>query len=137
MNVIVDTSVWSLALRRRAAPADELEAGLVETLRRLVEEGRVLMIGPIRQELLSGIRRREQFDRLRERLRAFPDEALSTEDYEEAAEMGNRCRGAGLATAAVDLLICAAAIRRQAALLTADADFARYAEVLPLRLLEP
>lgn len=137
MSVLVDTSVWSLALRRREAPLAESETRLVELLRRLVEEGRVLMIGPVRQELLSGIRRREQFESLRRRLRAFPDEALSPEDYEEAAAMGNRCRAGGLAVAAVDLLICAVTIRRQAALLTRDADFGRYAEILPLRLLEP
>ena len=135
MRVLIDTSVWSLALRRRAEALRPREGLHVATLGRLIDEHRVLMIGPVRQELLSGIRHPEQFARLRERLRAFPDEALVSEDYEAAAEMGNHCRGEGLATSTVDLLLCAATIRRAAALFTTDEDFTRYAEVLPLELL--
>ena len=135
MKVLVDTSVWSLALRRRADSLNVLEARQVAVLRRLVDEHRILMIGPVRQELLSGIRHAEQFERLRERLRAFPDEALVSEDYEAAAEMGNQCRSEDLATSTVDLLLCSATIRRAAALFTTDEDFTRYAEVLPLELL--
>lgn len=137
MRILVDTSVWSLALRRHAKTLSPTGRQHVATLGRLIDEHRVLMLGPVRQELLSGVRRREQFAQLRERLRAFPDEVLTVEDYETAAEMGNRCRGEGLAGSAVDLLICAATIRRAAALFTTDRDFARYAEVLPLELLTP
>jgi predicted nucleic acid-binding protein len=135
MKVVVDTSVWSLALRRRQAALSSRERSRVELLGRLIDEFRVVMLGPIRQELLSGIRRAEQFTTLRERLRAFPDEPLQPEDYEEAAAMGNACRAAGLAVSAIDLLICAVTIRREAELLTTDADFERYAKVLPLRLI--
>jgi len=53
MNVLVDTSVWSLALRRREV--DE-ESEIVRELRELIVEGSAVIIGPIRQELLSGIR---------------------------------------------------------------------------------
>jgi predicted nucleic acid-binding protein len=135
--VLVDTSVWSLALRRRAGTLSPSERDHVATLGRLIDEHRVLMIGPVRQELLSGVRHPEQFARLRERLRAFPDEVLTAEDYETAAAMGNRCRGKGLAVSTVDLLLCAATIQRAAALFTTDEDFTRYAEVLPLDLLTP
>lgn len=137
MKVLVDTSVWSLALRRRAETLNPAERRHVTALRRLIEEHRVLMIGPVRQEILSGVRHPDQFARLRERLRAFPDEDLTAEDYETAAEMGNQCRGEGLAVSTVDLLICAATIRRAAALFTTDGDFTRYAQVLPLELLTP
>ena len=137
MRVLVDTSVWSLALRRRSATLNPAEQRHVATLGRLIDEHRVLMIGPVRQELLSGVRHREQFDQLRMHLSAFPDEVLATQDHEAAAEMGNQCRGDGLAVSAIDLLICAATIRRAAALFTTDGDFARYAEILPLELLTP
>ncbi len=137
MRVLVDTSVWSLALRRRGAMLNPVERRHIATLGRLIDEHRVLMIGPVREELLSGVRHREQFEQLREQLRAFPDEVLTTQDYEVAAEMGNQCRGKGLAVSAIDLLICATTIRRAAALFTTDGDFARYAEILPLELLTP
>ena len=137
MRVLVDTSVWSLALRRHAETLGPAERLHVTTLGRLIDEHRILMIGPVRQELLSGLRQPEQFARLRKRLRPFPDEVLTGEDYETAAAMGNQCRGKGLAISTVDLLICAATIRRTAALFTTDGDFTRYAEVLPLELLTP
>ncbi len=132
--MLIDTSVWSLALRRQHEVISPREGKLTKQLRTLIDEDRVLMIGPIRQELLSGIRSAAQFDRLSEGLRSFPDAPLETADYETAAAMGNECRAAGTATSAIDLLICAAAFRRQAQLLTTDRDFERYAEILPLKL---
>ena len=62
-----ETSVWSLVLRRRVRSRDD---ALADELERLIVTYRVVMIGPIRQELLSGIRTHEQYERLRERLRA-------------------------------------------------------------------
>ena len=88
MNVLVDTSVWSLALRRSAAHQSEETAGLVE----LIREGRVAMIGAIRQEILSGVRAPEHYRKLRDRLRAFGDEVLDEADNEEAATWFNRWR---------------------------------------------
>ena len=95
MKVLVDTSVWSLVLRRRVRSRDD---ALADELERLIVTYRVVMIGPIRQELLSGIRTHEQYERLRERLRAFPDLRLHSEDYELAAQFYNQCwsRRAGL-----------------------------------------
>ena len=95
------------------------------------------MIGPIRQELLSGIRSEEQFTHLESALEAFPDEALETEDYVEAARFFNLCRSRGVTPAHIDLLICATAIRRKWAVFSLDADFQRYARILPLRLHGP
>ena len=130
MKVLVDTSVWSLALRRRAA-VDRPE---VRELRALVDEGRVAMIGPIRQELLSGIRTPDGFDLLRTHLRAFVDEPLDIADYERAAEHFNACRAQGLQGSNTDFLICAAAERRHLPILTADDDFVRFAKLLPIAL---
>jgi predicted nucleic acid-binding protein len=130
VKVLVDTSVWSLALRRRA----RIDAPPVQELRLLVEEGRVAMIGPIRQELLSGLRAKESFARVRDHLRAFADETLLAADYERAAEHFNICRAAGIQGSNTDFLICAAAERRNLPILTTDQDFVRFAEVLPIAL---
>jgi predicted nucleic acid-binding protein len=135
MMVLVDTPVWSLALRRRPENLSDREHQLTQALAELIREGRVQMLGPIRQELLSGIREEPQFRKLRDYLRAFPEYALEASDYEEAAHMNNQCRTKGIAGSAVDFLICAAAQRRGWTILTIDQDFQNYASVLPLRLL--
>lgn len=130
MNVLVDTSVWSLALRRRRSNASRETAELVE----LIREGRVAIIGAIRQEILSGIKAAEQYKKLRDRLRAFGDEPLDENDYEEAALCFNRCRAKGLQGSNTDFLICAVSLRRRLALLTTDRDFAGFAKVLGFEL---
>jgi predicted nucleic acid-binding protein len=134
MIVIVDTPIWSLALRRRPGHLSASEQKLTQTLSELIREGRVEMLGPIRQELLSGMREEAQFKKLREYLRAFNEPVLEVFDYEEAASMSNRCRGRGIAGSAVDFLICAAAHRRKWAIFTTDGDFQNYASVLSLVL---
>ena len=126
MNVLVDTSVWSLALRRKSS-TETREAG---ELRTLVEEGRVTMVGAIRQELLSGVRSTEQFKRLRDALRAFPDLLLDEEDYEEGAACFDRCRARGLQGSNTDFLLCAVALRRKISILTTDRDFEGFASLL-------
>jgi len=93
MRVIIDTSVWSLALRRKQSSQESPE---VLTLRELIIDNKVALLGAIRQEILSGIREAEQFARLRDYLRAFPDIDLKIEDYEMAAEFYNTCRSNGI-----------------------------------------
>ena len=102
MMVLVDTSVWSLALRRRQTELSPAEGALSEALGELVREGRSQIVGPVRQELLSGIRGEEGFRKLRDYLRAFDDPQLQVEDYEEAARMNNACRTRGIAGSPVD-----------------------------------
>jgi predicted nucleic acid-binding protein len=130
MNVLVDTSVWSLALRRRKPD----QSGPVRELRELIVEGRAKIIGIIRQEVLSGVREQPQFLRLRESLRAFPDEVTATADHERAAEHFNTCRRRGVQGSIADYLICAVAERLELAILTTDADFQIFAEHIPIRL---
>jgi predicted nucleic acid-binding protein len=108
VKVLVDTAVWSLALRRRA-PAHPS----VDELRRLIAHGRAALIGPIRQEILSGIRDVSVQERLRDHLRAFPDESLERDDYERAAEHFNTCRAKGVQGSTTDFLICAVAERHR------------------------
>lgn len=99
-----------------------------------MRDRRIVMIGPVRQELLSGVREPGAFERLRKRLRAFEDVPLLAEDYERAAGDDKRCRAAGVAGSAVDFLLCAVAQRLDVAIFTTDADFKRYARHLPIRL---
>jgi predicted nucleic acid-binding protein len=134
MMVLVDTPVWSLALRRRPEDISDRDQQLTQALAELIREGRAQLLGPIRQELLSGIREETQFRKLRDYLRAFQEPPLEPADYEEAAQMNNRCRARGIAGSAVDFLVCAAAHRRTWTILTTDRDFQNYASVLPLRL---
>jgi len=134
MNVLVDTSVWSLALRRPTRNLNLTEKTIVAELAELINEGRARIIGLIRQELLSGIRNAGQFTKLEEILRSFADEAVETADYEAAAEISNKCRSKGLAVSVVDMLICAVAERRGWTVFSTDPDFVRYATVLSLKL---
>ncbi len=133
MRVLVDTSVWSLALRR----AKRVDDTTIRELGELIVEGRVVLMGAIRQELLSGIKVKTQFELLREHLRAFPDLELDEGDYEEAASAFNQCRGNGIQGSNTDFLICAAASRRNLAIYTTDRDFQQYAKVLDLELYSP
>jgi len=137
MNTLVDTSVWSLALRRKNESLSTNERLLVAELSELIREGRARVIGLVRQELLSGIRATEQNEQLKLHLRSFPDEVVDTSDYEEAAKAGNRCRAKGVVVSIVDILLCAVAIKRQWAIFTTDPDFSNYAKVLPLRIHAP
>ena len=134
MNILVDTSVWSLALRRKKESLSANEKSLVAELSEVIREGRARVIALVRQELLSGIKTTEQYEKLRIYLRAFPDEVIDTLDYEEAAKAGNHCRAKGVVVSIVDILLCAAAIRRGWAILTTDPDFSNYAKVLPLSI---
>ena len=119
MRVIVDTSVWSLALRRDKpeffAPVQELQ--------HIIHDHRVQMIGPIRQEILSGIRSESQFKKLQRHLESFPDLPILTEDYVTAAKFFNRCRSKGIQGSNTDFLICAVAVRNRFSIFTTDKDF--------------
>jgi hypothetical protein len=130
MMVLVDTCVWSLALRRRER-TDDPEVRELETL---IRDGRVQLIGPIRQEILSGIARKAQFDRIRRSLAAFPDLPIEAEDHELAASYYNLCRSKGIQGSNTDFLICAVGVRHELEIYTTDADFERFARCLPIAL---
>lgn len=136
MTVLVDTCVWSLALRRRAGSHGSASSASpeVESLRELILAGQASLIGPIRQELLSGLRRAEQFEALRGTLRAFENLEILPEDYERAAQHFNTCRGRGIQGSNTDFLICAVAERLRLPIFTTDRDFQRFAEHLPVEL---
>jgi predicted nucleic acid-binding protein len=129
--MLVDTCAWSLLLRRRRNEGMKDEEQLMlAALREAIREGRVAIIGPIRQEILSGIRETAQFEKLRSALEPFPDEMLTTGDFEEAARFFNLCRRSGVECGATDALICAVAARERCAILTSDGGLKQCVEVL-------
>ncbi len=132
MRVIVDTSIWSLALRRNT-PDDAID--IINNFRDLITDGRVVLLGAIRQEILSGIRYLEQFARLRDYLRAFPDLELSIADYELAAEFFNTCRSNGVQGSNTDFLICAASVNHGYSIFTTDKDFENFQTHIHIMLL--
>jgi len=136
MKVLVDTSIWSLALRRSGAISQEDQA-LIHELNELINEVRVALIGPIRQESLSGIAGQAQFEALKQKLQAFEDLPLTQQDYERAAEFYNTCRKSGIPGSQVDLLICAVAAGRGIPIFTSDKDFLLYANHLNITLYDP
>ena len=136
MNVLADTSVWSLALRRKPpAKLSTEERRLTALLSAAIHDGRVVMIGPVRQELLSGIKDPAQFEKLRIALDVFRDEPLNTLDHEEAARLYNLCRSQGLECGPADILICALAARRGWEILANDASLNKCLEIVGPRQL--
>lgn len=138
MKVLVDTSLWSLALRRRKGEdsLSRLEQQLVKNFKTLIQDGRVSLIGPVRQEILSGIASDSQFIKMRDYLSAFEDLPLDSHDYERAAEFFNTCRKKGVQGSHGDFIICAAAERYNLLILTTDRDFLLYEHHLGVKLLK-
>lgn len=134
MQVLVDTSVWSLALRRSVRPTDPVGQATLEALKDLIADARAMMIGPVRQELLSGIEDAAQFRRLRDALAAFPDEPLTTQDFECAAQFFNVCKSQGIQGSHIDFLICAVAARHKLPVFSLDRDFSHFQKCVPVVL---
>lgn len=131
-GVLVDTCVWSLALRGRTPKETSIAAQLTQ----IIDDNQVKIIGPIRQELLSGYSDKSKYDKLRQKLQYFPNEPVLDTDYECAAEYSNFCRAKGVQGSHTDFLICAIAVRRKFNIFTTDKDFKNYAKHLPIKLLE-
>ena len=130
MKIIVDTSIWSLVLRRKKRQRSSAS----ENILKLIDESRVVILGPIRQEILSGIKDRKQFNLLKEYLKAFPDLLIETKDYELAAEFFNICRAKGIQGSNTDFLICATAVNNNYSIYTLDKDFSLFKKYLPIIL---
>lgn len=129
-GILVDTCVWSLALRGSSAR----ETSIAEQLTQLIDENQVKIMGAIRQELLSGYTDKNSYEKLRQKLKYFPNEPVLDSDYEAAAEYSNFCRSKGIQGSHTDLLICAVAIRAKFKIYTTDKDFNHYAKHLPITL---
>jgi predicted nucleic acid-binding protein len=132
LKILVDTSAWSLALRRKGTPTHPAAAALG----RLIDEDQDICItGPILQEVLQGFRSDSQLRRALSLLAHVPLLPLAREDYVSAARLLGRCASRGIAATTIDCQIAAAAINHGCQLLTADEDFKHIAKVCRLKLL--
>jgi hypothetical protein len=133
MNVIIDTSVWSLAFRRSEADLNPVERNIRSELAELIRETRARVIGPVCQELLSGIRERKLFDLIWGDMSSFYEEPLTLVDFRRGAEIANGLRSRGLTAHLVDSLICAVAMDREFSIFTTDEDFRQYSKHIPIK----
>jgi predicted nucleic acid-binding protein len=133
MKVLVDTSVWSLALRKSKYSTEEQK--VIDIFSKLLKSISVAMIGPIRQEILSGISDEKKYLDLKDKLSFFDDMPISTVDYEKASEYFNICRKHGIQGSHIDFLICSFSINHDTPIYTLDNDFANYKKHLPIVLL--
>lgn len=126
--VLIDTSVWSEVFRRRK----RIDLKIHKNFSKLIDENRVILIGPVRQELLGGLKDEQQFNRLNSHLNSFPDHTIHTEEYEIAARFNNQCRKQGVQGSHIDFLICSVATNNNFLLWTKDKDFKHFSKILPL-----
>ena len=131
---MVDTSVWSLALRRDvSAPSSEVGA-----LKRALESGEpVVTTGFVLQELLQGFSGPRDRAQIIDRFGALPLLSPDRQDHIDAAELRNRCRRAGIQVGTIDAILAQLCIRHELTLLTTDKGFADIAAHTPLRVWRP
>lgn len=131
-GVLIDTCMWSLALRGKKPK--EIDAA--QHITQLIDENKAKIIGPIRQEVLSGYSDHTQYEKLRSKLQYFPNETIKDADYEIAAEYSNFCRAKGIQGSHIDFLICAVSVSLNMSIYTSDKDFLHYKKHLPISLFE-
>jgi predicted nucleic acid-binding protein len=131
MKVLVDTPIWSLAFRKKE---NNVKNTTIENLVNLIRNGRIAIIGPIRQEILSGISDRNKFNDIKEKLSIFSDYDLQSSDYEFAAECSNECRRNGIQGSHTDFIICSVAIKNDWEIFTEDNDFYEYEKYIPIKI---
>jgi predicted nucleic acid-binding protein len=132
MKVLVDTPVWSYALRSQ----NKKYQSEINELTFLIRDQRALIIGPIRQEILSGYSDLRKFKKLKEKLSYFDNTPILNSDYELAAEFCNKCRTKGVQGSHTDFLICAMACRLDVPIFTTDNDFRQYQQIISTKLYE-
>jgi predicted nucleic acid-binding protein len=125
VNLVVDTSVWSLVLRRPRV--DEADPHVRAFRWHLDSDDGLFLIGNILQELLDGLRSTRQFDRLLTLLDSYPFLELDRQTYVDAARLRSLCRSKGVNAGPIDFVIAAACCQHGFPLLTADKDFQRIA----------
>jgi len=131
MKVLVDTCVWSHALRYKNP-----DKKIIKKLSDLIKDGRAMLIGPIKQEILSGISQIAKFEKLKDILSSFEDVQLISKHFEKAAEFCNTCRSKGIQGSTIDFLICSVANLEDLEIFTIDKDFEYYKKHLPIKFIK-
>ena len=130
--ILVDTTVWSKAFRRKKIAFEEQRT--IQELWNILDKEEEILVGPVRQELLSGISNKDVFDDLRVKLNGFNNYEVQLADHDLAAEYFNICLINGIQGSQTDYLICAVAYRYDLEIFTEDNDFMQYREYLPIKL---
>jgi len=128
--IVCDTSALSQFLRR----SSRADKGVARTVGKLIESNELALLGIVRQELLSGIKLPEHFERIDATTQALPLFFADDADHTTAAKFYNACRSKGIQGSPIDFLICSMAVRREFPILTADPDFEIYEPILPIEL---
>lgn len=128
--MFVDTSVWSLALRRDAPP----DVPEVHALRTSLDSGVVYSTGLVLQELLQGFGKPKAHALIVGHFSAVPLLMPDREDHIHAADLRNRCRRKGVQTGTIDALLAQLCIRHELTMLTTDKDFGAIASNTQLRI---
>jgi predicted nucleic acid-binding protein len=128
LNIFVDTSVWSLALRRDAPP----DLPEVNELRRSLDSGTVYCTGLVLQELLQGFSKPKAQRQIISRFSALPLLVPDRDDHVHAAELRNRCRRKGVQAGTIDVLLAQLCVRYELTMLTTDKDFRNMASIVSL-----
>jgi len=130
LKVLVDTPIWSYALRSK----DNEYQTEINALAALIRDQRALIIGPIRQEILSGYGDMRKYHIIKENLSYFVNTPILDTDYELAAEFSNKCRKKGVQGSHIDFLICAVSNRIDIPIFTNDKDFEHYQNIIAIKL---
>lgn len=130
MTLLVDTSVWSLALRRDH-PDHPTVGFLLGALRRAEP---ICTTGLVLQEVLQGFRGAKARDAILERFSSLPLLVPHRDDHVAAADLRTTCRRHGVQIGTVDALLARLCLRYDLAMLTTDRDFEHMARYVPLRL---
>ena len=131
MSLFVDTSVWSLALRRDG----ETSAPEVSRLHEgLAARESIFTTGLVLQELLQGFHGPKARDAIIDRFAALPTITPDREDHIAAAGILNSCRRRGVQVGTIDALLVRLCLRHELVMLTRDDDFRQAARHVPFKV---
>jgi len=131
MGYLIDTSVWSLALRR---DVPDTTREVAELKRALVAGDEIIVTGLVLQELLQGFNRPKAYRQIIEYFSVLPLIVPEREDYIKAADLRNLCRKKGIQAGTIDALLASLCIERDIQILTTDKDFSQIARISPLKV---
>jgi len=130
---IIDTSIWSEALRRKKNTANSSET----VVRKIIEnDDEIVILGIILQEILTGISNEKLFSEIKDILDDFVYLEIIKNDYIYASELSNKCRLKGIIAGSIDFLIASTAIRNELQLVTFDKDFINISKHTDLKILD-
>jgi predicted nucleic acid-binding protein len=131
LSLFVDTSVWSLLLRRDRPPDVLQVAALIQALK---SGERIYTTGLVLQELLQGFTGAKAHNQIVDRFAAFPLLAPNRDDHVAAAALRTFCRKKGVQVGTIDALLSQLCVRHELTMLSTDKDFECVARHCSLRI---